>query len=201
MKKRITATAQTAVALPPVLEFGTVSEFELVWTDKGSGTHRDGAFYHPKPPAGWFLLGDYGQGNHQDPTGHVFVIRVTENDDPEHPVLATPTGWVKVWDDQGSGANHNGSFWAPIPPFGYVACGHAVNREHNKWPVRPNFRCLRYDLARSVALGGLIWTDNGSGANADVAVYRVPELNVLWAIPSYETPTERVDIPGVLISP
>lgn len=201
MMKHIVAQSESAVALPPVLEFSTVSQFVPIWNDKGSGADRDGAFYRPVAPEGWYLLGDYGQGNYQPPTGPVLVIRVVENDDPDHPALAAPSSWVQIWNDRGSGADQDGSFWAPIPPFGYVVCGHAVAEGHDSPPNIPNFRCLRYDLAKSVALGGLIWNDRGSGADADVSIYRVPELNVIWAIPSYDPPTELANIPAVLVSP
>ncbi len=206
MIRSLVTDSHSLVALPPVLEFTTATTFDLVWNDKGSGADRDGAFYQPQAPEGWYILGDYGQGNYNSPAGTVLLIRVVDNDDPEHPALKAPLSWAKVWDDKGSGAKEDGSFWAPVPPFGYVACGHVVAKGHASPPTIPQFRCLRYDLSTSVELGnaaqgsGLIWNDQGSGADADVAIYRVPSLGVFWAIPNYSAPTERANVPSVLIN-
>lgn len=195
--KHITASTTSLVALPPVIELATVSDFQLIWSDKGSGAVQDGSFYRPIAPEGWFLLGDYGQSNYQAPTGPALVIRIASNDDPERPALTEPQSWVQVWNDKGSGADKDGTFWAPIPRFGYVVCGHAVTEGHDNPPNLPNFRCLRYDLAKSVALGGLIWNDKGSGADHDVSVYRVPDLNVIWAITNYDPPTVTANVPAI----
>ena len=205
MIRSLVVESQSLVALPPTLEFSTVNQFVKVWTDKGSGAGMDGAFCRPVVPAGWFLLGDYGQGNYNAPNGTVLVMRVVDNDDPDHPALARPQTFARVWADKGSGADKDGSFWAPVAPFGYVTCGHVVAEGHDSPPNIPELRCLRYDLATSVALGdpangsGLIWNDRGSGADRDVAVYRVPELGVFWAVPTYDPPTERANIPSVLL--
>lgn len=188
--------ANTVSALPPILQFSTVSQFEKIWSSRGSGA-MEGRFFRPLPPAGWFLLGDYAQGNFLAPTGTVFAIRV-EADDEDFPALKAPQKWVRVWSSKGSKADSRGSFWVPIPHFGYVTCGHAVAADLNTPPEIPNFRCLRYDLAKSTELGKLIWNDRHSHADTDVSVYRVPVLNVFWAIPNYNTPTETANIPASL---
>ena len=189
---------QATSASPPIVQFSTVSQFEKIWSSRGSGA-MEGRFFRPQAPPGWFLLGDYAQNNFLAPTGTVFAIRV-DNDDEEFPGLKEPQKWVRVWSSKGSKADNPGSLWVPIPHFGYVTCGHAVAAGLNVEPYIPNFRCLRYDLATSVKLGGLIWNDRHSHADTDVSVYRVNVLNVFWAIPSYNTPTEMAKIPTALSS-
>jgi hypothetical protein len=90
-----------------------------------------------------------------------------------------------------------------VAPFGYVACGHVFQKGYDK-PTTSNspgldkLRCLRYDLATQVDLGGLIWNDKGSGADRDVSVYRTPDTNVIFAVASYDTPTQKTNIPSAL---
>ncbi|HEV8583058.1 MAG TPA: Vps62-related protein [Thermoanaerobaculia bacterium] len=185
------------MSLPPVLVLSTTSRFERIWWDKGSGADMDGAFYRPQPQDGFFILGDYGQGNYNSPNGTALTIRV-DQDDPNQPALKPPDDYVLVYSDKGSGADEDGSFWAPIPPFGYVVCGHVVQRGYQK-PSVPSFRCLRYDLAKSVTIAGnLIWNDRGSGAEMDVSIYRNLALNTIYAVASYDTPTETTNAPKVL---
>lgn len=197
--KELEPLAEVAVkSLPPILEFSTTSQFVRVWWDQKSGSHMDGAFYRPVPQSGYFLFGDYGQGNYSAPTGTVTTVRV-ENDDPDHPALMPPVGFSQVWIDKGSGARDDGSFWAPIPPAGYVACGHVSQGGYDS-PNVPELRCLRFDLAKSVVLAGnLIWNDSGSGANDDVSIYRNTVLNTLYAILSHDTPSETSNAPKVLM--
>lgn len=64
---------------PVILQFSAVSDFAWVYDDKGSGASMDGAFYRPLPPTGWFVLGDYGQGNYQPPNGTVLVVQVVQD--------------------------------------------------------------------------------------------------------------------------
>jgi hypothetical protein len=191
-------------ALPPVIEFSTTQQYSPIWNDKGSGAHMDGAFYRPLPQEGFYILGDYGQGNYNLPSEPVLTIRVKE-DDPEHPALKEPLDWqfVSIWKDKGSGAHEDGSVWAPVAPFGYVVCGHVFQKGYDMptpatSPGLDKYRCLRYDLATQVALGGLIWNDKGSGADKDVAVYRVPSLNVVFAVPTYDPPIQGAYVPSAL---
>jgi uncharacterized repeat protein (TIGR01451 family) len=190
---------------PPVLDFGTTASFDRIWDDQGSGADMDGAFYRPKPAAGFFILGDYGQGNYSSPNGTVRTIRVKENDDPAYPGLAAPTGYNWIWDDKGSGADDDGSVWQPIPPAGYYCSGHVFVEGYNA-PTLPNspgldkLRCVRADLMTEVQLGALIWNDQGSGADDDVSVFRVTELNVLFATQDYDNPPqEKTWVPLALV--
>jgi hypothetical protein len=188
-------------SLPPRLEVSTTSLFEKIWTDKGSGADLNGAFYRPVPESGYFILGDYAQGNYQESSGTVKVIRVADgaDEDDELPALAAPTGYTRIYKDTGSGADKDGSFWAPTPPFGYVAVGHLVAKGHNEEPDVPTYRCIRYDLAKEVAIGGLIWSDEGSGADEDVSIYRIDSVGVFFAIASNGSAEgELVQVPTVM---
>ena len=194
-------TVMSANGLPPSFEFSTVSAFTNVWDDDGSGADMDGSFYRPTVPDGWFFFGDYGQGNYKSPTGTVMVVKVS-NDNSEAPALKAPNGWAQVWNDSGSGADEDGSFWAPLPPPGYVAVGHVAMKGHDE-PKKdtPNINklmCLRVDLAKQVNLDVLIWDDKGSSADEDVAVWKITQLGSIFAVTKYDDPPRGVWIPSVL---
>jgi len=172
----------------PIVSFSTTSNFEHIYDDKGSGAHMNGSFYRPEPQEGFYILGDYAQGDYHPPNGTVFTIKV-ENDDQKNPVLQAPEDYIRIWTDHHSGAHEDGSFWAPKPPFGYVTCGHVIQRGYDK-PQVSTLRCLRYDYAKQIKLGALIWNDRGSGAHDDVSIYRLDPVNTFIAVPNYNTPTE-----------
>ncbi len=175
------------------LKFGTTSTFELKWNDRGSGANMDGAFYRPIPEAGFFVIGDYGQDNYSEPRGT--VITVTEIDpDPANPLLKPPVGFAQIWNDKGSGADRDGSFWQPLPPNGYVALG-CVSQTGYKTPSVADYRCLRLDQVKLVETSSLIWNDRGSGADEDVSVYRISVTNVIHAQDNYDPPQGPFYVP------
>jgi len=101
--------------------------YEAIWTDSGSGSDRDGAFWRPIPPAGYTCLGvvvtgyNFGTGYAPPSLDEVRCVR-TE--------LATPaTIDRKIWDDSGSGADRDLAVWHLVPNgvggvyLGTFACG------------------------------------------------------------------------------
>jgi hypothetical protein len=186
----------TATVGPPVITFSTTMNYALMYNDKGSGAHLDGAFYRPIASDGYFILGDYAQDNYNPPAMPSITITV-ENDDPTHPVLAPPTGYSLIWDDKGSGAHMDGSVWAPQPPPGYVALGAVSNNGYSP-PSIPQLRCVRFDLVQAGTFGGLIWNDQGSGAGMDVEIYAITGLSTFYAQGNYNPPLGPVWIPKAL---
>lgn len=184
---------------PPILTFGTVNQFQLMYSDKGSGADLDGCFYRGIVSGDTtFLLGDYAQGNYNPPSGSVLTVSV-QNDDPTNPALAAPTGYALIWTDQGSGADMDGSLWMPIAPQGYVALG-AVSQTGYNSPYIPNLRCLRFDLVKQGLIGSLIWSDEGSGADLDVSCYATSSPGLFYAQGNYNPPVGPVWVPSQLVS-
>lgn len=177
----------------PRLVFSTTSNYERKWWDKGSGASQDGAFYRPKPPSGYYIMGDYGQSNYNNPTGTVFVFKA-EDDDPNNPLLKPPEGFAQIVNDRGSGSDEDGSFWYPLPPDGYVSIGSVVQSGYDE-PVVSDYRCIRFDLVVVGSLGGLIYADHGSGASEDMAIYRINYANVIFAHRGYSYPTDPIWLP------
>ncbi len=155
-----------SLAAEPAIEIRNTADFRQTWNDKGSGADDDVALYRPVAPPGWAVVGDYAQGNYDQPTAVSYLVRGGGD------MLRPPSGFRKVWDDSGSGADRDGSVWKPVAPSGYVCLGDVTNGSHDQ-PEVSDYRCLRRDLATPGKLGRMIWKDSGSGADDDVSVWNI----------------------------
>lgn len=198
--KSLVNSKQVLVATvgPPIITFGTTMDYEPTYNDGGSGAHMNGAFYRPVAPQGFYILGDYAQGDYRAPSRPSITIAV-ENDDPKHPVLTPPQSYSQIWNDKGSGAHMDGSIWAPVPRPGYVALG-AVCAQGYSQPSIPQLMCIRFDLVQAGQIGALIWNDRGSGAHEDVGVYLIDELGTFYAQGDYNPPRGPVWIPRAFVN-
>ncbi len=156
-----------------VLSIKLVTDFELIWWDKGSGGKSSGSFWRPKLPEGYFALGHYGQSDYGIPNSDMIVVKPV---DGVSDAIARPLGFQKIWDDSGSGADMNGSFWLPTPPSGYAACGVVAMDSHNQ-PSVNEIMCIREDLVVSGKLGDAIWLDIGTGANQNAGTWYLENKN------------------------
>ncbi|GAB1312349.1 hypothetical protein MFIFM68171_02559 [Madurella fahalii] len=153
------------------------SAYDWRWTDSGSGGDRDGGFWHPQPqerlrPLGSVAVPHYGNINNQ-----WAVLLVSDNPlnrvQGKGPAVLSPVDYHEVWRDSGSGAKHDGSFWRPVPPLGYVALGDVAWTGYGK-PDVDQVWCLRDDLVQG---GGFndssVWDDRGTGADTDASFWEV----------------------------
>lgn len=84
-------------------------DYTLLWTDAGSGADADGSFWRPVPPSGYISLGDVaGVGRSKPGVNEVWCVRADLVSDGVYPEGS-------VWDDGGSGADADGSFWEVVP--------------------------------------------------------------------------------------
>lgn len=159
----------------PTLLTSTTSNYDWIWSDAGSGADDDCTIFRPSPTVeGWYIVGDYAQGNYSGPTGTSMIVQAV-NDDPLNPLLKAPSQYVQVWNDKHSHGDHDGSIWRPVAPDGYLALGCVVNGGYDQ-PNIPNYMCIRKDLVTDSGAGNLIWSDKGSGAHEDVSVYQLSEV-------------------------
>jgi hypothetical protein len=90
-------------------------DYQGLWNDKGSGSKDDGSFWRPVAPPGYITLGDVSWGGHgKPPVDQVWCLRADLVSDGVFKDAS-------VWDDNGSGANSDGSFWEVIPRAGNSA--------------------------------------------------------------------------------
>ncbi len=179
--------------------------FTLRYNDKGSGADRDGAYWHPTPPAGFHALGCVGVPNYSDINGveaSICVKAAPGKDD----AIASPTDYTLIWADHGSGAHMDGSCWRPIAPEGYVALGDVFVTGYSK-PALDDIVCIKKDLTSRAEIGDEIWADHGSGADHDIDTYYInaPDTyinsekglfaaNTFVANSSYSKPTDAPEI-------
>ncbi|KAK5991981.1 hypothetical protein PT974_05377 [Cladobotryum mycophilum] len=92
--------------------------------------------------------------------------------------LVEPQGYSRMWIDQKSGGDHNGSMWRPIAPPGYVSLSDVTVKG---WSSPPNnlVWCIRSDLVvQGLYEGSSVWDDKKSGSKNDVSCWRiVPDTN------------------------
>src|SRR5438309_4906353 len=67
-----------------ILTFTT--QYQRRWLDNGSGAKEDVGFWHPIPPAGFFVFGSIGLPNHTDPNNRYASLCAKKAVDP------TPVG-------------------------------------------------------------------------------------------------------------
>lgn len=166
------AQAGQAVQGEPTLFVSTTSVYIWIYNDRGSGADMDVTIYRPTPSdPSYYILGDYAQGNYNPPAATSLIVKAI-NDDPKFPLIKAPAGYQQVWNDKGSGGDHDGSIWFPVPPDGYFSIGF-VGQTGYSTPSIPNYACLRKDLCVDASPGQLIWHDKSSGAHGDVSIYQI----------------------------
>jgi Vacuolar protein sorting-associated protein 62 len=80
-------------------------DYDWIWDDSGSGADWDGSVWRPRPPAGYISLGDVAVSNHGKPSvDDVWCVRADLVTDG---TIIDPS----VWDDRGSGGDHDLSAW------------------------------------------------------------------------------------------
>jgi len=150
-----------------VLEVDFIRAADLIWKDSGSGADADVSFWRPTPASGFYAVGDHAKLGHDAPAQGILVVREKRNG-----ILVPPTGYTKIWDDSGSGADWDGSIWRPECPAGYAALGHVANRSHGA-PSTEAVRCVSDQVLSRANPGGSIWNDAGSGADDDFSAWSI----------------------------
>jgi hypothetical protein len=183
-------TAVVGASASPTLIRSTTSNYHEIYNDKGSGAAMDVKLWRPDPTPGYYILGDYAQGNYHDPVGTSLVVKAPLDDDPNNPLIKAPIGYSLVWNDRGTGIKKDCSIWFPRPPDGYVSIGFIAMPDYDPQPQLRNYACLRLDQVEQSEVGdpgtpfpvrvaeALIWNDSGSGAKKDVTLYKI------WGVPN-----------------
>lgn len=132
----------------------------------------------------WYYFGPAASKGHKDATG-VVVKEVTSHDSTFQAL--GEIDWEQVWNDKGSEGNSTDySLWRAIPkdPVNYVAVGGFFMRSHNKPTSKDaaGMRAIHRDLILTVGPGKEVWTDAGSKADEDGAVWSISVAGNLDAL-------------------
>lgn len=85
-------------------------DFQLIWTDKGSGADRDGSCWRPIPPDGYVALGDVFMAGHgTKPSAD--DVRCVRKDLTTFGVIGD-----LIWNDSGTGSDKDFSAWSMAVP-------------------------------------------------------------------------------------
>lgn len=159
------------------------NRYQKAWDDAGSGAGTDVRFWHPFPnnANGWYALGSYIEKDtsYKDLslTGVDAPPMIIVKDSNNAGLLSPPTGYTQVWADAGSGANADGSVWLPECIVGFKAMGLVVNQGHGL-PGNDMVRCVRQDFTIEGEIGDSVYDDSGTGADADLGVWKIDLPNV-----------------------
>lgn len=153
------------------------TEYNWMWSDKGSGATRSAAFWHPKPQGNLRALGTIAVDHFSEIRGRRATLLVGQNPDAEpligKPAVASPTGYTLIATDKESGADSSGSFWRPVAPAGYVSLGDVANTNWGE-PSKDQIWCLRRDLTVDANFTNEnLWDDSKSGGVTDISVWNI----------------------------
>lgn len=90
-------------------------------------------------------------------------------------VFKPPTTYNRIWEDSGSGAEWEVSFWEPICPANYYPLGHVSVRRHSPMPSLSEIRCVKEEYT----IQGewvKIWSGVSNNA-APVTIYQANPTN------------------------
>lgn len=199
------ARHENAVQFGPIV-LAFTDRFDFRWNDKGSGGSHDGAFWQPKPPSGFYALGGLGAQGYDDQNGRNWALCVKESV-AGNGALAPPKDYQRIWIDNGSGADRDGSCWRPLPPEGYVALGDVFMDGYDTKLSVDDVRCVRADLTTMGAVGDLIWNDVKTGSDTDFAAWKLAapgvyldsekaalSANTFYGVASHQEPTNVVAV-------
>lgn len=186
----------------PSSESGTIGplsyrycmNYASVYNDGGTGAYNDVTVYRPVAEPGYYPVGYYAQGNYLPAIGSVMTL---QGDVGEGQPLAHPVDYQQIWNDHGTNGDHDGAFWKPIAPAGYVALGYVVTGNYLK-PALTAVVCVRSDLVVQGRIGSQIWNDSGSGSSNDVSLWGIVpnddgmNSGCFFAHGSHSTPTSTV---------
>jgi len=165
------------------------------WSDSGSGADRDGNFYIPAVENNFYIIGGFGAQT-KSKSNCVTTVSVPANNPADAPaLLVTPIDWKIIWNDEGSGADKDGSMWEAIPPdSNKYRCLGTVPQAKYKKPDVPNYRCVHNSLTEKIVSNELIWSDIGSNAARKVTMLKLPNTNSFIAVPDRVSKIETYDL-------
>jgi hypothetical protein len=164
------------------------------WKDKGILADLEGYFFKPQLPKSYFYIGGYG--TQKESGKHCVVVARSSPNNPKTapPLLAAPKGWILVWRSIGSNAKNHGSMWQAVPPSKNYTCIGSIAQTGYDEPNRPNYRCVRSSLVDKVRTSTIIWSDEGSNADEEITVLKLPNSGSFVAVKGREESHNWFDI-------
>jgi hypothetical protein len=153
-----------------LVDYQLVQDYTRLYDDTGSGANEDLSLWRPVVPDGYHALGDVAvSGSRDAPSFSVPVIKESTL------ALVEPIGYELLWSDEGSGSDSEDSgkgisLWHGIAPAGYTCLGVYAFTGYTQIPKTNATRCIHDDYLVA-GERSMIWTDAGSGADLDAAIW------------------------------
>jgi len=160
---------------PGFLPSARAVEFVRIWWDKGASTRRKLSLWRPVAPPGYVSVGDAAVEGHEPPRRARVVADLPG-------ATARPVGFEPLWSSARSRCPEAVSFWAPVPPPGYVSLGHVASRSLSVPPGPACCACVRADLVQPGAPSGgeALWAEEGTAAPQRVLLWPLDPLAHTW---------------------
>jgi hypothetical protein len=156
-----------------------------IWNDHGTGKDQSISFWRPD----YTTLSTAGYGDYLYPGAYFTTALDLEGDRTKYAtfifkpkagkadVVKPHTGYTEVWNDSGSDAHNDASFWELDCPSGYISLGLHVVDNHSK-PTSSRIACVRWDLTYPLEINkpgidhGSFWTSDATDADR-IGIYGV----------------------------
>ncbi|MCY1015348.1 discoidin domain-containing protein [Pyxidicoccus sp. MSG2] len=152
---------------PQRLLVQATNQFEWIYSDINSGAKDAVTVYRAKldPHPGYYSLGDVAMPGHGNAPWMTFVVSGEGN------LLAPPTDYQWIWNNEGSPGTYRVSFWDPVPPAGYTCLGTVTTPGYEK-PSTQLIRCVKSEYVLP-GTSTYVWDDAGSHAKYNVNLSQV----------------------------
>ena len=118
------------------IAYSYTNTYAPIWTDAGSGAQEDVSIWKPSSSMnGYFPLGDTAVDSHNRPMVGSLTVYACVSD-----ALMPPKDFTEIWNDQGSGADHDVRVMRMNPPSGYTCLGHVAVVGYNNLPDKNQYR-------------------------------------------------------------
>ena len=168
-------------------EYLTTGDLKATWNDAGSGADADGSIWtvisgnDPYAIEGGNFIGKAG---HARPASNGFLLKIDEDkvrdsttlEKEQTPLELYETNTANfIWNDKGSGANAAVGIWSAGANEGYSVPAHFAVSHYGTPTLAYILKATPkadFDTFSPPRSYEKIWTDSGSGADKDVAIWR-----------------------------
>ena len=176
------------------IEVIRVCDYQKTYDDKGSGGKIDGAFYLPRVPEGYAIIGGYAQGNYHSPNGCMLAVKPA--DDKSISLLQIPAAWQRIWTDKGSGSKKDGAIWQASPQNDEYVCLGNIAQPGYQQPNIGNYVCVHQCLVEKTPGATRIWSSKGTGARETAYVYKLHNSGGFFTLGHNKRPAGLNDLRG-----
>ena len=147
--------------------------YEIVWNQKGSGSHTSGSFWHVQnpEPQRFCSTGDAVANRwdiHQKKNSLLLTDVSRENN-----ALVSPTGFTKIWSSsEGRGDAKDLTVYRMDAPSGYTCIGDVAVGSHSTKPDPKRYCCIK-DAYLTEGAPKWTYADAGSNVNSNAVFYTV----------------------------